>query len=64
MPLARSVSRDSNSKFRVGHETGCGGAVLDPELWINVFEMFAHGCGADSQNRADLGVRFSSSELR
>jgi len=34
------------------------GAVLDTELWINVFNMFADGRGADPENRADLGIGF------
>src|SRR5438552_1194432 len=43
-------------------ETGRGGPVLDPELWINVFKMFANGRGTDSENHSDLGVCFSSGE--
>jgi hypothetical protein len=27
--------------LQLGSETGCGSAVLDPELGINVLEMFA-----------------------
>jgi hypothetical protein len=45
-----------------GRETGCGRPVFDPELWINVFKMFAHGCSADSEDRTDLGVGFSAGE--
>ena len=39
-------------------ETGGGSSILDPELWINVFKMFADGRGADPENRADLGIGF------
>jgi len=41
-----------------GRKTGGSGAVLDTELWINVFNMFADGRGADPENRADLGIGF------
>jgi hypothetical protein len=39
-----------------GKKTGRRCPILDPELWINVFKMFAHGCGADSEDQADFGV--------
>jgi hypothetical protein len=42
----------------VADKTGRGGAVFDAELWINVFNMFADGRGADPENRADLGIGF------
>src|SRR5882672_6008393 len=32
--------------------------VLNTEFWINVFNMFADGRGADPENRADLGIGF------
>jgi hypothetical protein len=43
-------------------EAGGSSAILDPELWINVFQVFAHGRGADSEDHADFGVCFSSGE--
>lgn len=45
-----------------GKETGGGSPVFDAELRINVFKMFAYGCGRNSEDYTDLGVGFSSGE--
>jgi hypothetical protein len=43
-----------------GKKTGRGSPILDPELWINVLQVFAHGGGADSENYTDLGIRLAT----
>lgn len=42
-----------------GDKTGRGGPVFDPELRVNVLEMFAHRGWRDFKNGCDVAVRFS-----
>jgi hypothetical protein len=43
-----------------GTETGGGGAVFDAELWISPLEMFSDSRWRNSEDHADLGIRFSA----